>query len=76
MTFLENDLITIHVYEVYDCMYFPTRNLFSLREWSSITVRGDYKTGGGANKLLPLQNGGGGGSFSHPEGGGPQQLLG
>ena len=61
MTFLENDLTTIHVYEVCYCMYFPTRNLFSLREWSSITVKGGgYKTGGGANKLLPLQNGGGG----------------
>ena len=48
----------------------------SLRDWSLITGRGGYKTGGGgAREVLPLQKGGGGKSFSHPEGG-AQQVLG
>ena len=40
-----------------------------IRDWSLITVRGDYKTGGGAPEVLPLRKGGGGNSFSHAEGG-------
>ena len=41
------------------------------RDWSLITGRGGYKTGGGgAREVLPLQKGGGGKSFSHTEGGG------
>ena len=57
----------------------PTEaSCLKLREWSLITGRGGYKTGGGgAREVLPLRKGGGGGkSFSHSEGGGAQQVLG
>ena len=49
-----------------------------VRDWSLITGRGSYKTGGGgASEFLPIQIGGGGGKSSrHAEGGGgAQQVL-
>ena len=38
-----------------------------VRDWSLITGRGGYKTGGGACEVLSLRKGGGGKSFSHAE---------
>ena len=49
---------------------------YIIRDWSLITGRGGYKTGGGgAREVLPLRKGGGGKSFSHAEGG-AQKVLG
>ena len=46
-----------------------------LRDWSLITGRGGYKTGGGACEVLPLGKGGGAEkSFSHAEGGGTKSF--
>ena len=46
-----------------------------LRDWSLITGRGGYETGGGGHvKFYPYEEGGGK-SFSHAEGG-AQQVLG
>ena len=53
------------------------RPLLLLRDWSLITGRGGYKTGGGGHmKFYPYEKGGGGRkSFRHAEGG-AQQVLG
>ena len=54
---------------------FPFIVYIALRDWSLITGRGGYKTGGGAREVLPLQKGGGGKSLSHAEEG-AQQVFG
>ena len=45
------------------------------RDWSLITGRGGYKTGGGGACFTPTKRGGGK-SFSHAEGGGHDKFWG
>ena len=39
--------------------YLLSSTLPTLRDWSLITGKGGYKTGGGAREVLPLRKGGG-----------------